>query len=187
MTNDLKCITVFGSGTIGTENPLYQTAYELGFLLGKAGFTHVSGGYGGTMEAGAKGARDAGAKTIGITVESWGPPNPYIIECRSMPNLFRRLEQLMKIGQGYIVLPGATGTLLEFALAWERINKHIDRPKPIVLLGDFWLPVVDFIKRQIPDSRPADVSHPDCLFGGFLWHEPTPEKTVHRIISRILP
>ena len=173
-----KCITVFGSGTAGRETPLYKTAYELGFLLGKANFTHVSGGYGGTMEAGAKGAFEAGAKTIGVIVQSWGPPNPYIKETHTMPDLFQRIKKLMELGDGYIALPGATGTLIELSMAWERVNKHIDHPKPIVLLGDFWLPIVNLIKSEMCEPACGVNSKLGNIFGGFIWLARSPEETV---------
>lgn len=150
---NLQSIVVFGSGTVPASDPFYQLAYQVGFQFGRLGFTHICGGYGGTMEAGAKGARDAGAKTIGITIESWGPPNPYIMENLPMPNLFARIEKLMTLADAYVVLPGGTGTLIELAMAWERINKGIDHPKPILLLTGFWLPVIELLKTQLPEIQ----------------------------------
>jgi len=124
------------------------------------------------MEAGAKGARMAGAKTIGVTVESWGPPNPHIIENIAMPSLFARIEKLMELADAYVVLPGGTGTLIELATAWERINKKIDPVKPILLLTDFWLPVINLLKTQLPKVQtknpPDDLKGIKYLYGEFL-------------------
>jgi len=177
-------IAVFGSGKITPDNPQYQLAYELGYLLGKAGYVHVSGGYAGTMEAGARAARDAGGKTIGITVTGWGPPNPYISENLSMPDFFARVHKLMELGDGYVILPGATGTLIELAVAWERIQKGMDRAKPIVLLGDFWLPVIRVIKSQIQDSSLIQPGDEKCLFGDYLWLADSPYQAV-KLLNKI--
>jgi len=172
MIDNLQSIVVFGSGTIQPSDPIYQLAYQAGFQLGRLGFTHICGGYGGTMEAGAKGARMAGAKTIGVTVESWGPPNPHIIENIAMPSLFARIEKLMELADAYVVLPGGTGTLIELATAWERINKKIDPVKPILLLTDFWLPVINLLKTQLPKVQtknpPDDLKGIKYLYGEFL-------------------
>ena len=171
-------IAVFGNGKVPVGSPEYRMAYELGLLLGKAGFAHVSGGYGGTMEAGAKGAREAGGKTIGITVTGWGPPNPYISENIPMPDLFARIGKLMELGDGYVVLPGATGTLIEMSMAWERAQKGLDRMKPILLFGDFWLPVIQLVKSQLPHPSLIHQGDEKCLFGDYLWLADSPSQAI---------
>ena len=178
-------ITVFGSGIVPPASVAYREAYELGRLLGEAGFTYVCGGYGGTMEAGAKGASDAGAKTLGVIVEKWGPPNPYISKTLAAPDLFARLKKLMELGDGYVILRGATGTLVELALAWERANKGLDKRKPIVLMGDFWLPVVEVVGRELSGISPESPSEKECLFGDFLWRVETPFEAV-RLLKELL-
>ncbi len=169
-----KHITVFGSGKALAGSPECRMAYELGMILGKAGFVHVSGGYGGTMEAGARGAHEAGGRTIGITVKGWGPPNGYISENIQAPDLFRRLEKLLELGDGYVALPGATGTLIELCFAWERAQKGMDRIKPILLLGDFWVPVIHLVQSQLPDSPLVQQCGDKCLFGNYLWLADSP-------------
>jgi len=178
-------VTVFGSGRIGKDDPGYSEAGRLGRLLAGAGFIHVSGGYGGTMEAGARGAREAGGETVGITIESWGPPNPFISRCHPMPDLFSRLKMLLETGDAYIVLPGATGTLIELAFAWERCNKGLDSKKPIILLGTFWKSVVETVKTHMPLSPGGGESIPGCLFGDFLWETKTPEEAV-QLLNELL-
>ncbi len=177
-------ITVFGSGIVPPESGAYTEAYQLGRLLGEVGFTYVCGGYGGTMAAGAKGAHEAGAKTIGVIIKKWGMANPYISEAQVVPDFFSRIKRLMELGDGYVVLPGATGTLLELALAWERANKGMDRRKPIVLIGDFWLPVVEVVKRGLSELSTESPSVPGCLFGDFLWRVGTPAEAV-RLLKRV--
>jgi|GEM_PF-311146 len=171
------CICVFGSGKASPDSPEYSMAKDLGRLLAQNGFIHVSGGYAGTMEAGAKAAREAGGKTIGVTVEGWGPPNPYIETVHPMPHLFARIQKLMKLGEAYIILPGATGTLIELAMAWERALKGLDdRKKPIILIGDFWLPVIQVVKSGISGATPSQ--NAKSLFEDYLWLAKTPEMSL---------
>ncbi len=135
-------ITVFGSADPQPGDPLWATAESLGRALAQAGFDLVNGGYGGTMEAVARGAQHAGARVTGIVVDAFPrTPNPFLNEVIRTRSLFERLEQLLERGNGYVVLPGGSGTLVELALAWELQAKGLLPPRPVVLLGDFWEPV----------------------------------------------
>jgi uncharacterized protein (TIGR00725 family) len=155
-------IVVFGSGLPAdrrTHGPAgaaaFATAYELGHAIAAQGWILCNGGYGGTMEAAARGACDAGGHTIGVTCTAFGRsgPNPYIREEVQTDCLIARLDTLSKLGDAYVVLPGGTGTLLELALVWELANKRLLSPvRPIALLGDGWLPVVDVVRREQPET-----------------------------------
>ena len=156
-----KTITVFGTAKAGPGDTVYTLAYRVGKLLAQAGFTIANGGYGGTMLAVAKGASEAGGETIGVTCSAFGrTPNEYInrkneyISREIVTNsLDERLDTLIKLGQGYVVLPGGTGTLLELAKVWELKNKgFLKKSKPIILVGGFWKPLVDLIATDDPDS-----------------------------------
>lgn len=148
-------VTVFGSSQPGPGQPIYQTAYELGRAIAQAGWTLCNGGYGGTMEASAKGATEAGGHTIGVTCQAFGRggPNPYIRQEVPTFSLLTRLDTLVRLGSAYVVLPGGTGTLLELAYVWEVYNKGLlRRSAPLILLGDQWHGVVDAIRREQPDA-----------------------------------
>jgi uncharacterized protein (TIGR00725 family) len=143
-----RIVTIFGSGTAVSGSEEYKLAEQLGRLLAKAGFTIVNGGYGGTMLAAAKGAVSEGGKTIGVTCRAFqaGRPNEFVTEEIETNTLVERLETLVSSGEGYIVLPGSTGTLLELAFVWELKNKgFMNTGKPVILLGDFWNPLVKLI------------------------------------------
>jgi len=141
-------IAVFGSADPTPGDPLWEEAEHLGEALARAGFGVVNGGYGGTMEATARGARNAGGHVTGVPVKTFGrTPNRYTEETILAGSLMERLRILIDRSDGYVVLPGATGTLVEFALVWEYARKSLQRNKPIVLLGDFWVPVVERIVR----------------------------------------
>ncbi len=150
-----KIITIFGTGKAKPQDSTYELAYKVGKLLAEAGFTIANGGYGGTMLAAAKGAAEAGAQTIGVTCTAFGrsAANEYISRQISTDSLDQRLDTLLELGQGYVVLPGSTGTLLELAKVWELKNKgFLETEKPIILVGEFWKPLVDLIASQDPDS-----------------------------------
>jgi uncharacterized protein (TIGR00725 family) len=149
---------MFGSSIPEENNAEYVTAYECGRMLAKAGMTVCNGGYAGTMEASAKGAKEAGGTTIGITVSGWSRrPNPWIQQEIKTQSLIERLMKLVEMGNAYVVLPGGTGTLLEFACVLELINKEIIDRKPIVLVGDFWNGVVETLRNE-----PGSHSQNDC-------------------------
>jgi hypothetical protein len=150
-----KIISIFGTAKARPGDLVYQLAQETGKLLAKTGFVIANGGYGGTMQAAAKAAIEAGGKTIGVTCSAFGgaSANEYISREIVTSSLDERLETLIKLGEGYVVLPGGTGTLLELAKVWELRNKgFLNQSKPIILVGEFWKPLVDLVAADDPDS-----------------------------------
>ncbi|MDD5326664.1 MAG: LOG family protein [Phycisphaerae bacterium] len=148
-----RIITIFGTSKSSDE--VCTLAYETGRLLAQAGFAIANGGYGGTMLAAAKGAAEAGGEAVGVTCSAFkrGRANEYITREIVTGSLDERLNTLIEIGQGYVVLPGGTGTLLELAKVWELKNKgFIKEDKPIILVGGFWKPLVDLIASDDPKS-----------------------------------
>src|SRR5579872_6282890 len=120
----LRTVTVFGSSLPVGGSAIYSDALRLGKLLAEAGYAICNGGYGGLMEASARGAGEAGGHTIGITCAIWPrPANAYIVEEIRTRNFPERLLTLIERGDAYVVLPGGTGTLAELGLVWEMMNK----------------------------------------------------------------
>jgi len=152
-----KVITIFGTGKTKPGEKIYQIAFELGSELAKAGFTIANGGYDGTMLAAADGANAQNGKVIGVTCKAFkkSKANRFVNREIKTSSLTERLEQLIKIGDGFVVLPGRTGTLLELAEVWELKNKHFIS-KPIVLLGNFWKPIIQLMTKTDPKAA-------DCL------------------------
>jgi len=144
-------ITVFGSSRPQPGQPEYDLAYDLGNELAREGFTICNGGYGGIMEASAHGAKDARGKTIGIICSAFagGKANQWIDTTINNTTMVDRLLKLLATGDGYVVLKGGTGTLLELAAAWEFINKGMLARKPIVVVGGFWDEVVRTLKDEL--------------------------------------
>ena len=148
-------ITVFGSSRPQPGSDAYETAQALGAALAKSGFVVANGGYGGTMEATARGAREAGGTTIGVTAETFrSKANPWIEKEIHVQDWQARLFKLIELGAGYVALPGGTGTLVELSVVWEWINKGFIDSRPLVILGDYWLPVVNAIPQAELHSNP---------------------------------
>jgi len=144
---DERIVTVFGTGRAKAGDSAFELAYCVGRALARAGFTIANGGYGGTMLAGAKGAVEAGGEVVGVTCSVFkGTANEYVSREIITGSLDERLDTLIELGEAYIVLPGGTGTLLELAKVWELKNKGFPGGvKPIILVGEFWKPLVDIV------------------------------------------
>jgi len=118
------------------------------------------------MEATARGAREAGGHTVGITCALWSTPaNFYIVEEVRTQTFGERLMTLIERGDAYIALPGGTGTLAELALAWEMMNKRtlsktVGGQKPLLVMAPYWQPVIDCLQQegQLNDGHPGWVA-----------------------------
>jgi hypothetical protein len=150
-------ITIFGSSRQRENDPEYQQAYELGKALAREGYAVCNGGFGGTMAASARGAVECGGKTIGVTVNHFGNgPNEWIQEEIKMPDLPSRILKMMELGSAFIVLPGTTGTFLEFAFVWEYVNKQLFPQKPIIAYGSFWDPILSHMNKRLIEEGYRD-------------------------------
>ena len=102
------------------------------------------------MEAAARGAKEAGGSTIGVTMEFVSTQaNPWIDKNIVVKTLVERLMKLIELGDAYVVLRGGTGTLLELASVWELMNKGVAQEKSIVVLGDFWNSTIETVKKEL--------------------------------------
>ncbi len=160
--NGQPIVCIFGSYNTAPGDHLYEQAYAIGRSLAQAGFVVANGGYDGIMEASAKGAKDAGGSTIGVTCAIFsgyrGRPlkaNRYIDREIRHDNPLSRIDEMMRMSAGYVVLKGGTGTLSELGLIWEYVAKKLIRPRPIFVVGDFWLPLVD----RVLSVRPQHGKH----------------------------
>ncbi len=142
-------VSVFGSSSPDEGTQEYDTAYRLGSALAEAGFHLCNGGYGGTMEAGARGAVDAGGSTTGVILSgSPRPANRWIEEEVQADGLWERMRTLMSRADAFAVLPGGTGTLAELAMMLELVNKNVIEFAPATLIGDHWSPVVELMEDE---------------------------------------
>ena len=150
-------ISVFGGNDARETEVAYHHARAVGGVLAGLGYAVANGGYGGTMEASARGAKEAGGRTVAVTCRIWpAPPNRFMDEVVETADLYERVRRLMEAGRdGFVVLPGGTGTLVELATAWELLAKRQTPPRPMVCMTGFWRPVIELMVRQKP--RLADL------------------------------
>jgi len=166
-----KIVTVFGSSRPETGDAEYEEARALGVALAKRGLAVCTGGYGGTMEAASRGAKEAGGKTYGVTADFFGRhANAWVdVEVRKK-SWDERLFSLIEMGDGFVVCKGGTGTLVELAVVWEMLNKRVMAGKPVVTLGEFWRPILDRVREveQGPKNQSGSRSWGEA--GGNLVH-----------------
>ena len=140
-------ITVFGGSQPKPGESAYEQALHLGSLIGEAGYTVLTGGYIGTMEAVSRGASEAGAHVIGVTcdeIEAWRPvkPNPWVAEEIRFPTLRQRLYALIESCDAALALPGGVGTMTEISLMWNLLLTAAIPPRPLITIGSGWRAVV---------------------------------------------
>ncbi|MGD2174837.1 MAG: LOG family protein [Candidatus Brocadiaceae bacterium] len=173
MVRDQKVVTVFGSGSAPEGSDECESAARLGQALAAHGLAVCNGGYGGTMLAAARAAHEADAHTIGVTLGSagWGPANPFIRREISCTSLAERIMTLLEMGDGYVVLPGGTGTLAEIGLLLELLNKGMMKPAPVVFLGDHWQPLLSLLRGEglFHGAPPYAASEGIEMLGRIAW------------------
>lgn len=153
MRRSMQIVTVFGSSRPKPDDAQYAAARALGSALGEKGWVVCSGGYGGVMEAVSRGAKEAGGRTLAVTAQSFSSrANPWVDEEIRVDTWQERLFELIARGHGYVACPGGTGTLVELAVVWEMLNKGVMRKKPMIVLGQFWQPVIECV-REIETGR----------------------------------
>jgi len=142
-------VTVFGSSRPREGAADYEEARVLGRALAKHGFWVGSGGYGGVMEAVSRGAKEASGKTYGVTAEFFKTAklNAWIDAEVRMKSWEERLFELIRRADAFVACKGGTGTLVELAVVWEMLNKSVMTAKPFAVLGDFWEPVLDRVRK----------------------------------------
>ena len=146
------CVTVFGSARFDEENKWYQLARAVGAELGRRGFTVMTGGGPGIMEAANRGARDVHAPSIGcnIILPHEQVENPYCDRQIHFQYFFIRKVMLVKYSYGFVVMPGGFGTMDELFEALTLVQTKTIDDFPIVLMGrDYWDELFDFIDRRL--------------------------------------
>ena len=154
-----KCVTVFGSARFPEGHRYYALARKLGQRLAEEGYTVLTGGGPGIMEAANRGAREAGGLSIGcnIRLPHEQQPNPYLDRFVEFEYFFVRKVMLVKYSQGFITLPGGFGTMDElFETATLVQTGKIER-FPIIAMGsDFWLNIASLRDAAIAEGTIAE-------------------------------
>src|SRR5579885_2991625 len=159
------CVTVFGSARFPDGHPFYQLARRTGALLARAGFTVMTGGGPGIMEAANRGAKEVGGLSVGCNIElpQEQQPNPYLDLWVTFRHFFVRKLMLVKYSYAFIALPGGFGTLDEIFETATLIQTHKIKNFPLVLVGqEYWRPLLEFIRGRLIETKtidPIDAQH----------------------------
>jgi uncharacterized protein (TIGR00730 family) len=153
-----RIVTIFGGSRCREGDAEYAQARATGALLAEAGYTICTGGYLGVMEAASRGAREKGGRVLGIVMNQFkAEPNRYLTDKVATEHFYERLQRLIMRSVGFIALRGGMGTVTEISLVWNKLQTKVIDPRPLVLLGDCWPPVVEAWRQNL-DVREIDVS-----------------------------
>ena len=144
------CVTVFGSARVAEDSPFYKLARQLGAGLSRQGFTVLTGGGPGLMEAANRGARDAGGPSIGcnIVLPTEQHPNPYLDQWLTCRYFFVRKVLLVKYSYAFVIMPGGLGTLDELFEALTLIQNRKILDFPVVVVGRaYWQPLLALLAQ----------------------------------------
>ncbi|MCD6407766.1 TIGR00730 family Rossman fold protein [bacterium] len=147
-----KAVTVWGSARVKRNDEWYRKAVKTGKLLARKGYTVITGGGPGIMEAANRGATQAGGNSIGLNIElpKEQKPNPYIKTLISFRYFFTRKVMFVKYTKGFIIFPGGFGTLDEFTEAITLIQTERIHKFPVVLVDrSYWKGFIDWMKKTL--------------------------------------
>lgn len=171
-----RIITIFGGAKCGEECEEYVQALHVGRLLAEAGFTICTGGYLGVMEAASRGAHERGGRVLGIVMNQFrAEPNRYLTDKVASAHFYERLQNLIIRSVGFVAIRGGAGTVTELSLVWNKLQTRVIGPRPLVLLGACWPPVIESLREHLV------VSEQDVALLDFA---ATPEEAVRLIIEK---
>ena len=145
------CVTVFGSARIKADSPYYDLARKMGAGLARLGFTVMTGGGPGIMEAANRGAREAGGRSVGCNIKLpfEQAPNEYLDRSVTLYYFFVRKTLLIKYSYAFVVMPGGSGTLDELFEALTLIQTGTIQNFPIVVMGtDYWRELTSLLEKM---------------------------------------
>jgi uncharacterized protein (TIGR00730 family) len=171
------CVTVFGSARFREGHRYYELGREVGAAITGLGFTVMTGGGPGVMEAANRGARETGGRSVGcnITLSHEQYPNPYLDRHVTCHYFFVRKVLLFKYSYAFVVLPGGLGTLDELTEALTLIQTGKIKQFPVVLMGtEYWTPFTNLLKDMVAHGT-ISVTDLDL----FLVTDSVPEAIAH--------
>ncbi len=161
------CVTVFGSARFPEGHPHYELARAIGRNLALQGFTVMTGGGPGIMEAANRGAQEAGGTSVGCNIDlpMEQHANPYLDRYVQFHYFFLRKVMLVKYSYAFVVLPGGFGTMDELFEALTLVQTRKILNFPVILMGvDYWQPIIDAVSRTFLREGTVDQIDIDRIF-----------------------
>ena len=174
-------VTVFGSARFDETHRYYQMAREVGARLARAGFTTMTGGGPGIMEAANRGAKEGGGTSLGCSIQlpSEQAGNPYLDVMVEFHYFFVRKVMLVKYSYAFIVLPGGFGTMDEIFETATLIQTGKMKDFPIIIMGtDYWRPLIKLLEEKMVPEGTIDQEDVDRLT-----ITDSPEEAVSRVLQ----
>lgn len=189
-------VTIYGSARLRADDELYTATEEIAYRLGQLGFSIVTGGGPGVMEAANKGARRAGVQSIGLNIllPVEQACNVYATKSITFNHFFTRKVMLVKYAVAFVIMPGGLGTLDELTEVLTLMQTHKIKPFPIVLFkSEFWKGFLDWLRNSVLSreyiseedfdllrvlDRPDEVV--EAIRRWYVAHEVVGRKALHR-------
>jgi len=156
LTDLYPAVSIFGSARVRPGDEIYERTVTIARKLAQSGFHVITGGGPGIMEAGNKGAKEGGAKSVGLNIELplEQEPNPFATTRLFFQYFFVRKVMFVKYAQAYIGMPGGFGTLDEIFEALTLIQTKRIKPFPVILVGrDHWSGIMDWIRNVLLSGK----------------------------------
>jgi len=152
LTGVEPAVTIYGSARLSPRQKLYTQTVDLAYQLGRKGFSVITGGGPGVMEAANKGALKAGATSIGLNIELpiEQSPNVYTTKYITFNHFFARKVMLVKYATAFIIMPGGLGTLDELTEVLTLMQTHKMKPFPVILFSSsYWKGLLDWLQGNV--------------------------------------
>ncbi|MBN1662616.1 MAG: TIGR00730 family Rossman fold protein [Deltaproteobacteria bacterium] len=147
-----RAVTIFGSARVHPDDPYYKKAEFLAHRLAEKGFSVITGGGPGIMEAANKGAAEGGGKSVGMNIRLpfEQKPNPYANVSLDYKYFFIRKVMFVKYAVAYVIMPGGYGTMDELFEALTLIQTKKIRSFPVIMMGsEYWAGLLDWMKNTM--------------------------------------
>ncbi|MBM3148993.1 MAG: TIGR00730 family Rossman fold protein [Chloroflexi bacterium] len=151
LSNIQPAVTIYGSARLKPDDELYPKTQEIARRLGQLGFSIVTGGGPGVMEAANRGAREAGVTSVGLNIDlpEEQTPNPYTTKSLVFKHFFVRKVMLVKYATAFIIMPGGLGTLDELTEVLTLMQTEKIKPFPVILFdNNYWKGFLDWLRAH---------------------------------------